>query len=169
MSRKKWILLIVVMVLAAIQLVRPAMTNPPVDPSRTLQATAQVPPQIDSILRRSCYDCHSSETRWPWYSKVAPSSWLLASDVDEGRREVNFSNWAAFDKQRAVKRLTKICEEVRGGDMPPWYYLPMHPPAKLSDADHQLLCTWADGEEARISAGMTPAQRAAPAKPKGGA
>jgi cytochrome c551/c552 len=164
MSRAKWILLIILIVIVAIQLYRPAMTNPPVDASRTVQATAQVPPQVDAILRRSCYDCHSHETRWPWYTKIAPTSWLLASDVNEGRQEANFSNWAAFDKPHAAKKLDRICKEVQGGDMPPWYYLPMHQTAKLSDADRQTLCNWAQGEEARISAGLTPTERAASAK-----
>jgi hypothetical protein len=150
MSRTLWILVIIVAVFVLAQLYRPTMTNPPVDPGRTIQVHAQVPPQVDSILRRSCYDCHSNETRYPWYSKMAPSSWLLSSDINEGRQNVNFSNWAAYDPARAAKKLGGIAKEVQGGDMPPWYYLPLHPPAKLSAADKQTVVSWAKSEQARI-------------------
>ncbi len=163
MSRTLWVILILVVVFLLMQLYRPAVSNPPVDPAKTIQVHVQVPPQVDSILRRSCYDCHSNETRYPFYSHVAPSSWLLASDINEGRGEVNFSNWAAYDPARAAKKLGSIAREVQGGDMPPWYYLPMHSDARLSDADKQTIVAWAKAQQAKVGAGA-PASAAPPGK-----
>jgi heme-binding protein len=140
MSRTKWILLILAIVFVVIQAVRPNLANPPVDPQQAIQ---NVPPNVQSILRRSCYDCHSSETRWPWYSQVAPVSWLLKHDVDEGRQELSFSEFATYSPKKAARKMKAICDEVKGGDMPLWQYRPLHPDAKLSDADKQTLCAWA--------------------------
>lgn len=86
------------------------------------------------LVRRACFDCHSDQTTWPWYSHVAPVSWLVQNDVNGGRRHLNFSEW---DKpQRHAK---DIGEMVKSGDMPPWFYLPMHPRAKLTEAEKQAL------------------------------
>jgi heme-binding protein len=140
MSRMKWILLIIVIVFVVIQVVRPNLTNPPVDPQHRIQ---NVPPDVQAILRRSCYDCHSSETRWPWYSQVVPVSWLLKHDVDEGRQELSFSEFATYSPKKSARTMKAICDEVKSGDMPLWQYRPLHPDAKLSDADRQALCAWA--------------------------
>ena len=88
---------------------------------------------------------------WPWYSNVAPLSWLVASDVAEGRGELNLSDWAKYDQKRAEGKLKKMCEEVHGGDMPLWYFLPLHPNAKLTAADKRTLCDWTETERARLS------------------
>jgi len=99
---------------------------------------------VAAILRRSCYDCHSNESRWPWYSYVAPISWLVASDVHEGREHVNFSDWGRSGHHHGTaETIEKIGEEVAGGDMPLWYYLPLHPGARLSKSDVETLKTWA--------------------------
>jgi cytochrome c551/c552 len=124
--------------IAAIQVVTFARSNPPVT------ADIRAPEEVKSILRRACYDCHSNETVWPWYSRVAPVSWLLQSDVTEGREELNFSEWEALPPARRSKLQRKCGEEVQGGDMPPWFYTPMHPRAALSGADEQILEAWAE-------------------------
>lgn len=124
------------LIFLAIQLVPIDRTNPPIT------AEIQAPPEVATILRRSCYDCHSSETRWPWYSRVAPASLLLDRDVREGRREVNFSEWGTFPPARKTKKLKESLKELQSGDMPPWYYLPMHPDAKLSAEDKTTLEAW---------------------------
>ena len=125
-----------VAVLAAAQVVRFDRTNPPV--SADIGAPADVAP----VLRRACYDCHSNETVWPWYSQVAPVSWLLHRDVVEGRRHLNFSEWDRVPAQKRGRRMHEIGEQVQEGEMPPWFYLPMHHAAKLSDADKALLERW---------------------------
>lgn len=121
----------------AIQFVPVDRSNPPVE------TEAPAPPAVREVLRRACYDCHSNETRWPWYSRVAPVSWLVAHDVTEGRRELNFSTWNRLDAAKQVKALRETWEEVDEGEMPLRIYLPTHPEARLSDSDRALLRAWA--------------------------
>lgn len=97
-------------------------SNPPV-----VQEPDWDRPRTRELAVRACFDCHSNETRWPWYSHVAPVSWLLQWDVDEGRRIVNFSEW-----QRRYEEAGESAETVLEGEMPPWYYEVLHPPAKLT-------------------------------------
>ena len=126
----------------AIQIVRPARTNPPVDPTHTIEARVDVPPAVDAILMRACIDCHSNETRWPWYSNLAPVSWLLASDVNGGRHHMNVSEWNPRASHHGDSLFEEICNQVRAGDMPPWYYRPLHPAAHLSADDVSKICAW---------------------------
>lgn len=133
------------------QAIRPSMINPPIDESRTLQAKAQIQPEVYAIMERACNDCHSNKTTWPWYSQVTPVSWYLARHVDQGRRELNISDWAKYDNKRATRKLDEICEQVKTGEMPIKSYLLIHPSAKLSDADKQALCNWAEQERARLA------------------
>lgn len=129
----------------AIQFVRPERTNPPVVPGHTLDASARVPPEVQAALRRACMDCHSNETRWPWYSHVAPVSWFLVNHVNHGRRHLNFSEW---DRPRTgeqpADRLGRICKEVRSGAMPLGSYLLLHRDARLSLEETQAICAWAE-------------------------
>lgn len=127
----------VVAFLIVAQLVPIDRTNPPVEND------VGAPPEVDRVLRAACYDCHSNETAWPWYSRVAPVSWLLAYDVKEGRRELNFSTWHRYDAGRRGKKLKEIVETLNDGEMPPWYYAMMHPQARLAEPDRQALLAWA--------------------------
>ena len=100
-------------------------TNPPV----------QQEPNWDSartreLADRTCFDCHSNETRWLWYSSVAPVSWLVQRDVNEGRSKLNFSDWG-----RRREDGDEMAEVVREGEMPPWFYLPLHSEARLTAAE----------------------------------
>lgn len=147
----KWIAIGLIVVLVGIQFVRPTRTNPPVDESQTIFARTQVTPEVAAILDRSCRDCHSNKTDWPWYSNVAPVSWWLTDHVDTGRKELNFSEWGRLAQDRQDKKLREICDEVSDGIMPLSSYLPMHPQARLSDQDKKTLCDWVDAERARIS------------------
>jgi cytochrome c551/c552 len=101
------------------------------------------PSGVQALLQRACYDCHSNETRWPWYSHVAPMSFLIARDVTEGRRELNFSLWNYYNERRKSRKLKEIAEQVEQGKMPQWYYVSLHPDAKLSPADRELIIRWA--------------------------
>jgi cytochrome c551/c552 len=147
----KWIGIALIVALVVIQFIRPARTNPPVDETATLSARLQVTPDVEAILNRSCVDCHSHKTVWPWYSNIAPVSWLLTSDVNEGRRHWNVSNWPT-DPKRSAHRLEEMCEQVTKGEMPLGIYVVMHPTAKLTDADKKTLCDWANSERQRIGA-----------------
>lgn len=127
-------------VAAVLQLVPVARTNPPVT------SEVDAPRNVKAILERSCYDCHSNRTRWPWYSRVAPVSWLVARDVRLGRRELNFSEWPAFDFEEQDDLMAHIAKQVERGRMPLPIYLTMHAGAKLSAADRRTLVAWAKGE-----------------------
>ena len=107
------------------------------------------PPEVRAMLKRACYDCHSSETVWPWYSRVAPVSWLIARDVREGRNEVNFSIFTQYPEKRRRRKWKEIPEQIEKSEMPPWFYTAVHPEARLSDADRAALLRWA-AEGARL-------------------
>ena len=140
----KWAGIVILSLFVLIQFYRPDRTNPPTDPSRALSSLVSVPPDISSMLKRSCNDCHSHETRWPWYSNVAPVSWLVASDVNEARKHLNLSDFAQYQSLRAVGKLDAMCENMEDGIMPLPKYLIMHPDAKLSQDDIRRFRTWVD-------------------------
>jgi cytochrome c551/c552 len=142
--------IVAVLALVGAQAYRPERTNPPVT------GDVDAPADVRAVLRRACYDCHSHETVWPWYARVAPASWLLAHDVDEGRDELDFSTWDAYPPARKAKKLGETAKEVDEGEMPPWYYVVMHAPARLDAADKQTLRVWAATEQARLTHGTVP-------------
>lgn len=147
----KWLLIGIVALFIAAQFVRPARTNPAVDQTQTIQAHLQVTPPVAAILDRSCRDCHSNSTRWPWYSNVAPASWFLIDHVNHGRSHLNFSEWGKLEKREADKRLEEMCEEVSDKMMPMNSYTWIHRSAKLSDADIKILCDWTEAERKRLA------------------
>lgn len=141
---KPWLrkgMFVLLVVVGAAQFARPARTNPSVDRSHAVQAYLQAGHPAAAVITRACGDCHSNETRWPWYSRVAPVSWLVAHDVNEGREAVNFSTWGMYSPDRQRKLLAKACDEVREGEMPMFVYTLMHTDARLSAADVQSICT----------------------------
>jgi Haem-binding domain len=133
-----------------IQFFRPDFTNPPVTQAETLEATTQVPENVQAILKRSCKDCHSNETTYPWYSKIQPSAWFLKSHIDDGRRELNFSKWSTYEARRKKRKLDEVCEQVNEKMMPLPSYLWVHWSAKLSDEEAKILCDWATAEKTRL-------------------
>jgi len=147
----KWVAIVLIVIFIGIQFVRPGLTNPPVDESQTIFARLQVPPDVVATFDRSCRDCHSNKTVWPWYTQVAPVSWWLKNHVNEGRRDLNLSEWAKLPADRQDRKLRQICDEVQDGQMPLASYLPMHPAAKLSEQDKKTLCEWTDKERERLS------------------
>ena len=141
----RWTLLGVVVLLVAVQVVPYGRrhTNPP----------TRIEPRWDSaatraLAVRACFDCHSNETVWPWYSHVAPISWLNQRDVDKGRRKLNFSEW-----DRVQKEADESAKSVRKGKMPLWFYSAIHPDARLTPAESQALVA---GLEATLGGGHGP-------------
>ena len=122
--------------LVAAQFVPATRTNPPV------QSNLVAPLPIAATLRRACYDCHSNETRWPWYSGVAPVSWLIVRDVNFGREEVNFSKWGSYYPRTRRRKLQWMGRALHEKEMPPWSYRLMHPGARLTEADRAGLLSW---------------------------
>ncbi len=150
-------LLVVFALLVAIQFVPVDRSNPPSDPLQSLAATLGPPAPVAAALERSCRDCHSNDTRWPWYSRVAPASWLVAHDVEEGRSHLNFSEWALLDNRRRARRLGEICDEISAGSMPDPKYVLLHPGARLAPGEIKTICDWAHGEAAKL--GVAPPNR----------
>ncbi|HEV8592529.1 MAG TPA: heme-binding domain-containing protein [Pyrinomonadaceae bacterium] len=144
----KKILKVTLIVLAAAviiaQFIQPDRTNPPVNAAETLEASAAVPDDVKNVLSRACADCHTSNTSYPWYSKVSPVSWWMQNHINEGRHELNFSQWATFSDKRKNRKLDEICEQVRSREMPLPSYLWIHRDSKLSDDEINLLCSWTE-------------------------
>lgn len=131
-----------IVALGLLQLVPVERDNPP------LGVPLDAPQPVAGILRASCYDCHSNETRWPWYSRVAPASWLVANDVHEARHQINFSDWGARTSNEQARMRAEIAEEVEAGEMPPARYLLAHRDARLTPERQQALVDWAAGTPA---------------------
>ena len=144
----KWIFGAVVVTFALLQLTNPAHTNPPV--VHDFLAANMPPLEIAGMFRTACYDCHSHQTRWPWYSRVAPVSWLVASDVKEGRRHLNFSDWPVDNPDRAARWLGNMSEQLGYNEMPPVQYTLIHADARLTAAEREQLIQWANQEAARL-------------------
>ena len=125
--------------MVAAQFAPAALTNPPV------QSDLTAPPEVKSILRRACYDCHSNETRWPWYSHIAPATWVIRDHVLEGRRRLNFSLWGdyAYDPGTEAQKLSEIAKLAINDKMPPWYYTMSHPGARLTRMEREAVARWA--------------------------
>ena len=152
MSRPlKVLILIVVTMFAAIQLFRPDRTSPPSDPAQSVTSVLAVPAPVQTVLTRSCYDCHSHGTRWPWYSRVAPVSWLIANDVSEGRDHLNFSTWGSYSAVKAADKLEDIAKELSERGMPPVTYTLIHRDARPSDAEVAAVVAWAEEQRRRLT------------------
>jgi len=136
--KNRWIIILVIIisVLLLIQLVPGDRTNPAVT------GEIQAPTDIRKILQKSCYDCHSHQTQWPWYSHIAPISWLVIHDVNEGRENLNFSTWKSYRSREKVKIYEEIQEVLEKEEMPLKPYLWMHSEAKLTNEEVQNLFQW---------------------------
>jgi len=139
----KWASLVVILGAMALQLTNPPRTNPPVVAGHDLLAANPPPPEVAALLKSACYNCHSFETKWPWYSKIAPVSWWIARHVDEARDAMNFSEWPHDSPAKIRKRWRHIAETVEGREMPLPSYTWMHPEARLTDAERARLVQWA--------------------------
>jgi hypothetical protein len=138
-SGAKLSLAIAAVVVAGAQLVPVERTNPPVE------SDLGAPADVREILVRSCYDCHSHETNWPWYAWVAPTSWLVAYDVGEARSELNFSKWKSYPRSERGELLLDMLDEIDEGEMPLWPYLLLHPEVRISPAERETLGDWIGG------------------------
>ncbi len=136
---------------AAIQFVQVDKTNPPINESETLEAAVPVPPDVSLILGRSCNDCHSHKTRYPWYSYVQPAGWFLRDHVDHGRSHLNFSVFNTYSESKKKKKLEEICEMVESGSMPLASYLWIHRDAILAPTEGRALCEWTKSLEPRLA------------------
>jgi hypothetical protein len=144
-ARVKKVVVALVVFLVVIQIFQPRRTNPPVVPSKSLIAHVQVPEEVHSALMHACGDCHSNQTRWPWYSHIAPLSWVITDDVNQGRRHMNFEDWEALeDPKQANDRLLGICKEIKLKGMPPFSYRLVHGYLRLKTQEISSICSWSE-------------------------
>ena len=139
-GRLKKAAVVAVVVVALAQLVHPDYSNPPTDASRTIQAHLGTASGVGAILDRACGQCHSNATTWPWYTHIAPLSWLMASGVKAGRKAVNFSEWAGYPPQRQRELLVAACQDATSGKMPGSAYTLLYPETRLSQHDVETIC-----------------------------
>jgi hypothetical protein len=149
-QKLKWTAISLVAVFLLLQLTNPSRTNPPV--KSDLIASTQPPALVASALVAACYDCHSHQTRWPWYSHVAPVSWLVVSDVNQGRSNLNLSEWPADDVKRAIRRLENMSDNIDSRNMPPKKYTLIHADARLTDSQRKAMTDWLDAEVDQLRA-----------------
>jgi hypothetical protein len=125
-----------------IQLIRPDFHNSAINPAIALSAD----PSVMGVLKKSCYDCHSQETRYPWYSSIAPVSWIMAGHIDQGRKALDFSNWANIPPETKIERLTRAKQMINNHLMPKGQYLLVHKNAALTSQEKRILGEFFDAE-----------------------
>lgn len=130
--------------LVVIQFFRPARNASATILPTDITNVTSVPHDVQAVLTRSCYDCHSNNTVYPWYMNIQPVAWYLANHIKEGKRHLNFSDFGSYSHEQQVKKFKGISREVRSGGMPISSYTLVHTYAKLSDAEKTLVCNWAD-------------------------
>ena len=140
MSRYTKTVVVLAGAFAAAQLIRPERANPSTDPGRAIQAHAGASRELVAVLDRACNDCHSNGTVWKRYTQVAPVSWVIVRGVAEGRRAVNFSEWAGYPPDLQRMLLAQSCREVSAGRMPGRPYTLLRPESRLSDHDVETIC-----------------------------
>ena len=133
------------------QLFRPELTNPQSDPSLSVKNYKGIPPEVASKLETACFDCHSNQTRWLWYSYITPVNYLIAKDVNSGRKRMNFSDWGKLKPGKLLSLLDEIYTQVYNHEMPDPKYRFLHSEARLTDAEVKMICDWASGEQDRLS------------------
>jgi hypothetical protein len=141
-SALRWAVGLFAVAIVGSQAVRPERTNPPSQPAASLMTKA--PADVARIFDRSCRDCHSNNTRWPWYTNVAPMSWLVIGHVTHGRDHFNYTEWPSYTSDDQDKLLGSVCSLTKKGRMPLPSYLIIHRDAKLSPADVATLCAWSE-------------------------
>jgi hypothetical protein len=124
--------------------------------SQTILREAQIDPETLGILQRACQNCHSEQTVWPWYSRVAPVSWLLARDVQQARSHMNLSQWQDYSTDDRLRLLSSMGSAVRNREMPVPRYLMLHPEARLTDAERQQIYRWTRSERNRLRVRSAP-------------
>jgi hypothetical protein len=138
---------ITVLAFGALQLVRPAMKDPP---HEALLEGATVPREVGAIFERACQDCHSNNTHWPWYAKITPVSFFVAQDVNRGRQFLNLSEWQKYSRGRQLGYLSGMADAARNRKMPPQLYTALHADARLTASERKAIAAWAAEERTRI-------------------
>jgi len=144
MSRIKMGIIILLVILVALQFFQPAQNRNVQVQKSGLSSVTNIPPNVQAILKNSCYDCHSNNTRYPWYASIQPGAWWMASHIKEGKDELNFDEFGKYSKRRQKSKLKSIASAVSDGTMPIASYLFIHKDAALSKAEQTLIKEWAE-------------------------
>jgi len=142
MKKAIYVIAILLIIIQFIPADLPAVSTD--NPKDLLTSNADIPKDVSMILKNSCYDCHSNETHYPWYSYIAPISFLVSRDTRDGREEFNFSDWESYKKTDKAGILDGISDEVADGEMPMKIYTIIHRNASLSDDEKEIIVNWAD-------------------------
>lgn len=134
-----------------IQVFRINKTITPVNEQTDFIAVTQTNPEVAAVLKTACYDCHSNQPTYPWYTNVAPVAWWIKNHINEGSKHLNFSIWQTYTVKRKDHKLEECVEMIEEGEMPMNSYTWMHPEAKLTDAQKQLLIDWFKAEKAKLN------------------
>lgn len=146
----KKILLGLLIVLIIAQFFQPSKNKGVAASEKDITHVVQVPDTVMSILKRACYDCHSNHTNYPWYSKVTPVNWWLKNHIDEGKKRLNFSDYASGNFKRKIRKLEEIAELVEKHEMPLSSYAWIHKESRLNDAQRKLIIDWANTAKEQV-------------------
>ena len=138
----RWVVMLAAAGLVVLQFMRPSRNIPPADPSADFIAQYRPPGEIVNILRAGCYDCHSNETRYPWYAEIQPVGWWLNDHIEDAKGELNFSEWGSYRVRRRFRKLEEMITQVEKSEMPLPSYLWMHADAQLSSEQKRLFLEW---------------------------
>lgn len=147
----KRILLLLLVAFVAIQFFRPERNINAVLLPADISNTVYVPGKVSDILKNSCYDCHSNNTRYPWYMNIQPMGWIMADHVKDGKRDLNFSEFGNYSKRKQTNKLRGIETSVREGEMPISYYTSLHTDAKLNEEEKKLISDWVTASKDSIA------------------
>jgi hypothetical protein len=154
-KKRSWFKMLLIFLLLAfivIQFFQPDKNNNSVLATNDITKVVTVPDSINSLLHTACYDCHSSNTDYPWYSNIQPLGWWLADHIKEGKKELNFNEFGTYSTKRQLRKLEEVKHEVNDGEMPLNSYTIIHQNAKISAAQKQLIATWVDSATNQIKA-----------------
>ena len=146
----KKILIALLIILIVIQFIHPSRNEAKGEQANTISKEFNIPAGVKTILDKGCNDCHSNNTRYPWYSKVQPVDWWMTHHVNEGKRELNFDEFTTYNLRRQYHKLEEIAEEVKEGAMPLNSYTWIHKDAILTAGEKDSLVNWADGLRAEM-------------------
>jgi len=151
MSWVKIGLVVLLLILLAIQFVQPARNQSAGNSEMWIASITKVPENVQAILQNSCYDCHSNNTRYPWYAAIQPGSWWMASHIKKGKEELNFDEFGNYSKRRQLSKLKAIQGSLEEQTMPLPSYLLIHRGASLSQSDQKILKLWTEDLRNKIS------------------
>jgi hypothetical protein len=142
--------LVIIVGFIILQFFQPERNLDAIETENDLLGSIQAPDTVASVLRNSCYDCHSNSTDYPWYSNISPVSWFLDMHIRRGKEKLNMGEFGLLEKRRKVSALSEICEVVESGSMPLKSYQVMHSKARISEREVESVCGWAESAALRI-------------------